>query len=421
MKTAYFDCQFGAAGDMLLGACLAAGVVQQDWLKELEKIALPKDAYTVKIETTTRCTLACTKVSILDKTHNNGHDHHHDHKDQRDLGAINKIIEDSRISSKAKGLALAIFSRLAQAEGRVHGQPALDVHFHEIGAIDSIIDIVGFAIAYEMLGIERAIVSPLPLGSGTVETQHGLFPVPGPAVLELLKDARAPILEVNLLEGHECLTPTGAAILAEIAASWGGAQLESIEAIGYGAGSFNSHKYPNVVRLLLGEGAAHANPHLTSRFASETVAVLETNIDDLSPQALAFAAEELMKEGALDVYVTACLMKKGRSGHLLTVICEPKDSDAFKETIMLKTPTLGVRERLLTRIKAERQFQTIELDGGQRVRIKVASDLRGNAIHIQPEYEDCAEICRSAGLPFSEVYEQALAKYRKKTAASQRL
>jgi hypothetical protein len=398
MKIAYFDCQFGAAGDMLLGALIGAGLPVEPWLAELKKIALPSDSFQVAIEEVVRCTVASKKVSVLAR---------HEHE-ERGLTEIKAIIASSQINPAAKNLAFSIFQRLGEAEAKVHGIPVEKVHFHEVGAIDSIVDIIGFAIGYTMLGIEKSCVSPLPLGTGTVKTEHGLLPVPGPAVLELLKSARAPISRLQC--NAECLTPTGAAILADIAEAWGELpSFEVLDGIGYGAGHRDPSEFPNVCRLLVGE-AASGN---SRRFMTELISVLETNLDDLTPQNLAFASSELLKQGALDVFVTPCTMKKGRSGHLLTVICQPKDSLRLQEEILLKTSSLGVRSHESRRLVAQREWQSVQLNGGEPIRIKVAKDLQGNLIHAHPEYEDCAAYAIHSGLSLEEVFSQALAKHRK--------
>jgi len=459
MKIAYFDCQFGAAGDMLLGALIGAGLPIELWLAQLKKIALPQESYKVSIEDVTRCTIASKKVSVLvahehaylaaeristrvhfhqDPHHANHHhidehlhhersasavgittaSHDHDSMQARGLSEITQIIDESNISIKAKTLASSIFYRLAQAEGKVHGIPADQVHFHEVGAIDAIIDIVGFAIGYDLLGIEKSIVSPLPLGNGIVKTAHGIFPLPPPAVIALLTESSAPTRQVDYQ--HECLTPTGAAILTTIADSWGSLPaIEQINATGYGAGDYNPHDFPNVCRLILGESSkdpstASNNGSMTTRFKTEQVVVLETNLDDLSPQVLSYTCEQLLKLGALDTFITPCLMKKGRSGHLLTVLCEPAKSDELQEYLLLQTSTLGVRKYTTERLSADREWQTIKLDGNQPIRIKIAHDLNGNIIHAQPEYEDCAVYAQVTGLPLQEIFEQALTKFRHK-------
>jgi uncharacterized protein (TIGR00299 family) protein len=296
MKIAYFDCQFGVAGDMLLGAMIDAGLDKQSWLKEVAKIALPHSSYEIAINQVQRCTIAAKKVDVITATakeHINGnlivteqarqvvtvadhghndkdHLHHTDHKDATEtvhghhhdvcvpataMTDVQKVIQASTISSTAKDLALRIISRLGRSEALVHGMSSEAIYFHEVGAVDAIIDITGFAIAYDLLGIERSYVSAVPLGSGHVQTASGLFPVPAPAVVYLLAEIKAPTLpsEIN----YECVTPTGAAILAELCQHWGVMPtFEAVHSIGYGAGTKNTKKWPNVCRVMLGTAAA---------------------------------------------------------------------------------------------------------------------------------------------------------------------
>jgi uncharacterized protein (TIGR00299 family) protein len=296
MKIAYFDCQFGVAGDMLLGAMIDAGLERQSWLQEVAKIALPQDSYEIAINQVERCTIAAKKVDVvtaIDKDHTNsnsivteqarqmtavagqGHSdkqthNHFDHTDEDDtvhghhhearvpataMTDVQTVIKASTISSRAKDLALRIVSRLGRSEALVHGMSSEAIYFHEVGAVDAIVDITGFAIAYDMLGIERSFVSAVPLGSGHVQTASGLFPVPAPAVVYLLAEIKAPTLpsEIN----YECVTPTGAAILAEICQHWGVMPtFEAVHSIGYGAGTKNTKKWPNVCRMMLGTAAS---------------------------------------------------------------------------------------------------------------------------------------------------------------------
>jgi len=299
MKIAYFDCQFGVAGDMLLGAMIDAGLERQSWLQEVAKIALPQDSYEIAINQVQRCTIAAKKVDVItdaEKEHINsnvvvteqarkmtavaGHTfsdkhihnirNHSDHTDEDDavhnhhhetsvpataMTDVQTVIKASTISPRAKDLALRIVSRLGRSEALVHGMSSEAIYFHEVGAVDAIVDITGFAIAYDMLGIERSYVSAVPLGSGHVQTASGLFPVPAPAVVYLLAEIKAPTLpsEIN----YECVTPTGAAILAEICQHWGVMPtFEAVHSIGYGAGTKNTKKWPNVCRMMLGTAAS---------------------------------------------------------------------------------------------------------------------------------------------------------------------
>ncbi|HEY9785125.1 MAG TPA: nickel pincer cofactor biosynthesis protein LarC [Candidatus Obscuribacterales bacterium] len=506
MKVAYFDCPFGAAGDMLLAGLVGAGVPVNRLLEELEKIDLPKGSFEVRIDEVIRCSILAKKVNVFlpkhvcthghKDEHEHGHEHEpshfhphvhfrpdgssyahshpHGHSSQaldhsahppahppahehdqdphardssscgheqecgavqnqerdeqqlfnshphsyadahpqphRGLREILEIISRSKISPRAKEIAAAIFTKLGHAEAKVHGVSADEIHFHEVGAIDAIVDIVGFAIAYDLLGIEKSVVSPLPVGMGTVKTMHGLFPVPGPAVLELMQSAQAPVRSSNIQ--HECLTPTGCAILMSIADSFGSMpDMDQIVAVGYGAGSLDSPEQPNVVRIVVGETESNVSRTSYERFRSEWIAVLEANLDDFSPQLLANAAELLMENGALDVFVLPCVMKKGRSGHLLSVLCKPGEAKNLEEMIIVNTSSLGVRRYLAERLIAEREWHEVKI-GERLVRVKVARDLAGKVINVQPEYEDCVVCATADGVPVKDIIALAAAKYK---------
>jgi len=481
MKLAYFDCAFGAAGDMLLGALVAAGLPIERWLSELEKIDLPAGSFAVEISDVVRCTILAKKVDVHcllthsqanageapappgqshsssevlshststasgeghsgshshSHSHSSSHSHAHsrsgaglhshhaddhldaeepapnDHTPERNLPEILQIIAGSGISARAKELASAIFTRLGQAEASVHGLPIDQVHFHEVGAIDAIVDIVGFAVAYDLLGIEQSIVSALPVGSGLVKTRHGLFPVPGPAVINLMSESGAPVSASAF--SHECLTPTGAAILTTIRASFGPMPSMTIESCGYGAGTFNPAGFPNVCRVVIGQAAPQSLSPVgsstgESNFESDVVAVLEANLDDLSPQLLSFAMERLFEKGALDVSVTPVLMKKGRSGHQLSVVCKPEDRIILEELILTQTSSLGVRSYMCERLVACREWHEVNVGNDQKVRVKLARDRHGNLINAQPEYDDCAAYATEYGVPLKDVIAAALA------------
>jgi pyridinium-3,5-bisthiocarboxylic acid mononucleotide nickel chelatase len=240
-KIAYFDCQFGAAGDMLLGALLDAGLDEPLWLAELKKIALPKDSFEIAIKTVQRSNITARKVDVIA----------HDHVHERKASEIEKIISASKISDPARELALRIVRRLAVCEGKLHGIAPSEVHLHELGAIDSIVDITGFAIGYDMLGLERSFISRIPLGRGVVKMEHGHFPLPAPAVARMLADIQAPTLDFEI--DFECLTPTAVAIMAEISQDWGKLpRFEAIKSVGYGAGTKDVPDWPNVCRVILG-------------------------------------------------------------------------------------------------------------------------------------------------------------------------
>lgn len=477
MKIAYFDCSFGAAGDMLVAACLDAGASLTTLEEQLAGLHLPLGSYRLVQNAVNRCSLRATKfdVQLLNHVHSpgasglgsesshrgapgdhpgrdghghgNGHAHGHDHEhghshseghghehghshdhshdeeghsdpgssdQQRSLQEILALIANSTLSSEVKELASKIFSRLGLAESQVHGVAVDQIHFHEVGAIDAIVDIVGFAIVYHQLGIKAAYVSALPLGGGTVKTMHGVFPVPGPAVLNLLKEADAPTRAFDV--NYECLTPTGAAILTTISQGWGQHPAFSrIESVGYGAGTINPDKHPNVVRLIVGQAVQSVQPSSSTTnastgavYRSEVIAVLETNLDDCSPQVLAHALERLIEEGALDVAIVPQTMKKGRPGHKLSVVAKQEDSLRLQELILSETTSLGVRCYFCERIVLERNFQEICLGEGPPVRIKIGRDLNGRIVNFHPEYDDVVENARSTQRTLKEVLLQSL-------------
>jgi uncharacterized protein (TIGR00299 family) protein len=465
MKVAYFDCQFGAAGDMLLASLLGAGLLFDNWQRELSKVALPEGSFRVELIDVIRGTVACKKLEVhipasapIEESatgestfneHHHAHEHHHfqehsraHHADSQDSGHshnhdlenspdhghshnnyhhggtrhlsdVVQIIEDSRINPAAKALAARVFERLAVAEGKVHGKSKDEVHFHEVGAVDAIIDIVGFAIGYTMLGIEQSYVSAVPIGSGFIKSAHGTLPVPGPAVLYLLNEAGAATQSVPQ-PPFECLTPTGAAILAEVAVRWGTPpSFEKITSVGYGAGTRDPAGWPNACRSVLGEARAEGSP----RFTREPVAIVEANIDDLSPQALAYAVDRLLAAGALDVVVLPAVMKKGRSGHLIQVIGKVADRIQIEELLLAQTTSIGCRSHIAERAVADRQWQEVKMEGGEIVRVKVAKDLSGTIINAQPEFDDCARYATARGVPLKEVLAEAMARYRQQATS----
>lgn len=431
MKIAYFDCAFGAAGDMLLGALIDAGLDLTELEKQLRLLNLPADEFALSVSKVHRASLMASHFNVKLKgsevhserhehehhhhhehehehehTHNHEHTHEHEHDhEHRALSTILSLIEDSKLDASVKQLASRIFKRLGVAESKVHGVDVEQIHFHEVGAVDAIVDIVGFSIAYHLLGLEQVYVSPLPLGGGTVHSSHGLFPVPGPATINLIADAGAPTRAFAV--NYECLTPTGAAILTTCAHGYGGAPaFEKISAIGYGAGTLDPAGHPNVVRVIIGEAQRTLNEEAC---ISEIVACLETNIDDCSPQVLAFTAETLLAEGALDVSITACLMKKGRPGHKLTVVAPSALAQPLTKIILKETTSIGVRSYMCERLTLDREFVQVNVNG-ETIRIKIARDKNGLVLNLQPEYEDCARLARASGQSLKSIILAALAQ-----------
>ncbi|MBU6450438.1 MAG: nickel pincer cofactor biosynthesis protein LarC [Cyanobacteria bacterium REEB67] len=442
LKTAYFDCAFGAAGDMLVGACLDCGVDVAFVEAELRKLDLPSASFTTSAGRVHRASIYATKFEVTlahdehgqsdGPEHGHGHEHGHSHehshehghdrgpadglKPERALSSILLLIDQSTLAPSVKALASAIFRRLGQAEASVHGVSVDDIHFHEVGAIDAICDIVGFAIAYTKLGIEAAYVSPVPLGSGTVQTMHGRYPVPGPAVLALMRDAGAPSGAFAL--PYECLTPTGAAILCTVATQFGDAPpFERIESVGYGAGTLNPGGHPNVARLILGESrgrnrskSSYGSALSANTYDAEVVAMIETNVDDLAPSVMAFAMEKLLEAGALDVTLTPIVMKKGRLAQKITVIARAEDRAALTSIVLAETSAIGVRSYFCERLTLSRDFQQVTIGEGPAIKLKIARDSGGRLVNIQPEYEDLATHARESGLPLKEVLLRSLGK-----------
>lgn len=382
---------------MLLASLLDSGLVEHEaFTRAIDSIALPHGSFNLKIEKTERSHISALRVDVQCQEADT----------ERHLSEINEIIERSAISNSAKGLAKSIFRRLAEAESQVHNIDIESVHFHEVGAIDSIVDLIGFAIAYDMAGISKSHVSAIPLGSGFAKTMHGTLPVPAPATLKLVTASQAKISQNSI--PFECLTPTGAAILCEIASSWGeSVAFEKILASGSGAGTKDPHDWPNICRVLIGESASGK---LSKRFSEETVSVVEANIDDQSPQGISYAIDQLWKNGALDVSVTPCVMKKGRSGHLLSVICAPERALAIQELVLIHTSTLGARVQSMTRLVANRQLVEVDMHPSI-VRIKIATDNRGQILNVQPEFDDLANFANANNLSIKEAHQQVMNRY----------
>ena len=408
INAAHFDCQFGASGDMLVASLLDAGKLDiQSYLLELKKVALPNDSFEVRIDATDRCGIKASKFSVTSK----------EQTSHRHLSDILLIIENSEISSKAKELASRIFNRLGRAEAKVHGVSIDEIHFHEVGAVDAIVDIVGFSIAFVLSEIELSSCTALPLGSGVVRTEHGILPVPAPAVVNLLAEAGA-ASSCNMQIPFECLTPTGAAILCEVVNSWEAAiPFSKMIASGFGAGSRNPGEWPNVLRVTLGETAMQASS--VAPFQAEYVAVVEANIDDQSPQALSFAVESLFAAGALDVLVIPALMKKGRAGFLLTVLCHTGEKMRMQQLVLQHTSSIGCRSYEAKRILAERKFDQAAMPDGSNVRIKISSDKTGKIVNILPEFDDLADYAKRNTISIKEASDRVmLAFYRDREPAN---
>lgn len=395
-KCAYLECPTGIAGDMCLGALVDAGVPWQYLIDSLQGLGIEQE-YQLRAEKVQRQGQIATKVyvDLLNNKLASEHHHHHHHS-ARHLPEIEQIIKSADLPPRATAWSLEIFQNLAIAEGAVHGIEPEKVHFHEVGATDAIVDIVGTCLGLDWLGIEQLHCSALPTGGGTVKAAHGILPVPAPAVLKLLESRQVPVYSNNITK--ELVTPTGAAIAVTLATSFGSPPAMNLEKIGLGAGS-SDLPIPNILRLWLGETES------TSSYKQETIAVLETQIDDLNPQAIAYTLEQLLTAGALDVFTKSIGMKKSRTGILLTVICPPAKVPICQQIIFRETTTLGIRQQIQTRSILEREIQSVETAYGV-VRVKVASHEQ-EVINVQPEYEDCAMIARKHNLSWHKIHQMA--------------
>lgn len=395
MRIAYFDCFSGVSGDMLLGALISAGVDPAALEAELRKMDLP--GWTLAAVRTERAGLAAIEVDIhTEKT-----------TSHRSLDSILDLIDHAALSGRVKARAGEIFRRLGAVEARLHGVPIEKVHFHEVGAVDSILDVVGSLVGFELLGIERYLCSPLNVGSGSVETSHGRLPVPAPATAELLRGIPSYSSGVQA----ELVTPTGAVVVTTLAEDFGSLPPMRVELIGYGAGKRELAEQPNVLRIFVGEAAA-------ARVArtAETVAVIEANLDDMSPQIYGYFVEQALAAGALDVFSIPVQMKKNRPGLLLSVICAPDRLQEMVELVFEQTTTIGVRIYEAGRRTLERELVSVETAHGT-VRMKLAR-LDGRLLNAAPEYDDCVRIAQERGLPLKEVIAEANFRFRQKLGGS---
>lgn len=394
MKTLYFDCFAGASGDMILGALIAAGVEPDAFKQQLSRLGV--QGYSVDFETVDRSGISATYARVQ-----TAEEHAHRH-----LSDILKIIYDSRLSNGVKDRAAKIFSRLAEAEARVHNLGLEQIHFHEVGALDAIIDVVGAAICFELLEIDRFVSSALHVGSGTVEMAHGRYPVPPPAVAELLKGVA--IYSTDTV--GELVTPTGAAIITTVCADYGPIPPLKLERSGYGAGTRQYEKFPNALRVLIGEEEASGLSDSATP-GVERLWMIETNMDDSSPQILGHVMDRAFDLGALDCYFTAVQMKKNRPGVLLSILCRDEQRAGLSELLFSETTTLGLRAYEIERRALERRIVTVETQYGP-IDVKVAQ-LNGHIIKEMPEYEHCRQAAREGKVPLRVVEEAAREAFAK--------
>ena len=389
MKLAYLDCQSGISGDMTLGALVDAGVDLSAIQAGIDSLGLPRACRLVATEVKKKGFRA-TQITV---EHEPEHAHRHLHH-------ITDMIDASRLTDRQKDLAKRIFTRLGEAEAKVHGTTIRKVHFHEVGAVDSIADIVGAAIGWDLLGVERIVSSPVPTGRGFVEIAHGRCSIPAPATGELLKDI--PLAESSV--EAELTTPTGAAILASLVDSFGPVPAMTVSSIGYGAGQRDLEQQPNVLRLLVGEAAEQQ-----SSSGDERIWVLETNLDDVSGELVGYCMARLLEAGALDVYTTPIHMKKNRPGVIVSVLCNEADIQTLEAILFGETTTLGVRRWPVSRRKLDRKAIVVDTPYG-KVQGTVAV-VPGQPASFSPEYEVCRRIAEDHKLPLKVIYESAVKNF----------
>jgi uncharacterized protein (TIGR00299 family) protein len=445
MRIAYLECFSGISGDMFMGALLDAGVAPSLFQ---EAVAALKIGARLEISRVVRAGISATKADVWvngekdspreqyweqqhsqpqhshDQPHAHGHGEHshspddghshdspshthphgheHSHHHGRGLNEIRQIISAASISLGAKKTAIHIFEALGRAEARIHNTSVEDVHFHEVGAVDAMVDIVCAAVGAEALGVDEFICSPLNVGGGTVKCAHGTIPVPAPATVELLADA--PVYSSGVM--MELVTPTGAAIVKTLASRFTTFPEMKIERSGYGAGTRDFPAHPNVLRLTIGEATSHS---LAANTATDTVAVLEANLDDLNPQVFGYVMDRLFEAGALDAFAMPVQMKKNRPGTLLTVLCKPEHAGELTRLVFTETTTLGVRRREETRQTLARRWENVGTPWGE-VRMKIAS-MNGTVTNYAPEYEDCRRIATENRVPLKMVMQEAAQAY----------
>jgi pyridinium-3,5-bisthiocarboxylic acid mononucleotide nickel chelatase len=385
-RVAWVDASSGASGDMLLGALAGAGVPVGVLVDAVDKVAPGQVG--LEVAEVHRAGFAATRCHVeLAATS--------EHRTWRD---VERLLNEAGLHEDVRSLAHDVFARLAEAEGRVHGVPPEDVHFHEVGALDAIADVVGVCAGVVHLGLDRIVVSNVSVGGGTVSSEHGRLPVPPPAVVELLRGVPSSGGPIDL----ELCTPTGAALLTTLADGWGPQPAMAVNAVGIGAGGRDPEGHANVLRLLVGASTAGATAATGEPF------VLETNVDDLDPRLWPGVLTALLDAGASDAWLTPILMKKGRPAHTLSVLVAAEHVDGVRREVYRQTSTIGVRERRTGKHELDRGLATVEVEG-HTIRVKVAR-LDGEVVNVQPEFEDVAEVARALGLPVKTVMAQAVSQ-----------
>jgi len=398
MRQAYLDCSSGISGDMFLAALIDAGLDPKALLKELKKAAL--GFYEFKRTRAVRGGLAGTRVEIVAPPE----------QAERKLPEIETLLKASNLGERVKERAVNIFERLAEAEGRLHGKPADQVHFHEVGAVDALVDVVGACAGIELLEVSELVCSPLNVGAGQVKAEHGSLPVPAPATAELLKGI--PVYSTGV--EAELVTPTGAAIVSTLASSFGPLPSMKIERIGYGAGAREVPGQPNIARLFLGEpvGRVEAKPGAPG---DELISVIEANLDDMSPQLYGYLVDQALAAGALDVTCCPVQMKKNRPGFTVTVLSRTERADALAQLLFEQTTTIGVRIHESRRQVLERDLVSVETPFGP-VHVKVAKR-DGKTVNVAPEYDDCQRLAAEKSVPLKQVILAAHFAYMQKLSS----
>lgn len=388
MKIAYFDCFSGISGDMTLGAIVANGLPIETLSAEIAKLGL--SGYELKTQPVIKKGISATKVDVLI----------HEKQVFRHLPKIIEIIEKSTLTEIVKKNSIAVFQRLGEAEAKVHGIAIEKVHFHEVGALDAIIDIVGSCVGLHLLGVEKIHASRLNLGTGFVKSEHGVIPVPAPATVELCKGVPTYSTEIQ----KELVTPTGAALITTLATGFGAMPTLRLTSTGYGAGNAQLEGQANVLRIMIGESVETQE--------TDTLTVIETNIDDMNPQVFDYLTERLLESGALDVYHTPVHMKKNRPAIVLTVLAKPSDSAKLTEIIFSETTTFGIRTYQTQRQILKREIIPVKTQYGE-IRVKTGF-LNGKILSATPEYEDCKKLAAQHKIPLKTVQQAALLELNKK-------
>jgi pyridinium-3,5-bisthiocarboxylic acid mononucleotide nickel chelatase len=389
MKLAYFDCFSGISGDMTLGALVDAGCDVALLREELQ--GLQVGGWEITAEKVWKNGMAATYARVNAE----------DQQKHRSLSMILEILQKSQLAPLVRERSADIFRKLGEAEARVHDVPLDNIHFHEVGAVDAIVDIVGACIGFHALGIERFACSPINVGGGTAKMAHGVLPVPAPATANLLQGKPTYSNGVQ----RELVTPTGAAIVATLCDLFGPQPAMTVSAIGYGAGTADLEGQPNVVRIMIGEAAEKVVPGF-----DEEIAVIEANLDDMNPQIYGYFQEKALAAGALDVFTAPVQMKKNRPGTLLTVLCKPQDADTLMSLIFAETTTFGARTYRAQRRTLPREWVNVATSFGE-VRLKV-SRVNGRILHVAPEFEDCRKLALERNVPLQRVIAEALRRYQ---------